>query len=402
MESKSILIGLLIGTVLGGAVVFILTPTTDTAAYQSQIDDLEASVSSLEDANDRLQDQLDTLQIQVSDMQSSLDEKDIEIEGLEREVEIISSERDSLDSEVEELAEENEALKAIISTAQDVDETPIAPAEATRLGFSSAFNDQNPAFSPDGETILFSSMRNGIGLNLWKSNIDETEATPLTEEDDADNVNMPGSSWNGPTDRVCFSSDRSGNDEIWVMDPDGGNLVQITDHPARDWEPTFSPDGAWIAFQSDRDGNWEIYKVNIESREVVRLTFEDSDDWEPNWSPVGGKIVFQSIRDGDWEIYTMNEDGSGQIDITNDPAEDTDPSWSPDGMRIVYSSDHGVMDEADIFVRYADGIGDIIRVTDHQAYDGAPSFSPDGDYIAFESDRSGALDIWIIAFSINS
>ena len=71
-------------------------------------------------------------------------------------------------------------------------------------------------------------------------------------------------------------------------------------------------------------------------------------------------------------------------------------------MRIVYSSDHGVMDEADIFVRYADGIGDIIRVTDHQAYDGAPSFSPDGDYIAFESDRSGALDIWIIAFSINS
>ena len=269
-------------------------------------------------------------------------------------------------------------------------------AVARRLGFNSVFDDQNPAFSPDGRFILFSSKRNGIGLNLWKSDVEGGDPVALTDENDADNVNMPGSSWNGPTDRVCFSSDRSGNDEIWVMDPDGNGLLQLTDHPARDWEPTFSPDGAWVAFQSDRDGNWEIYKVHVETREVVRLTFDSSDDWEPNWSPVDGKIVFQSDRDGDWEIYIMDDDGSSQLDITDDPAEDTDPSWSPDGARVVYSSDHGGMDEADIFVINADGTGNLIRVTDHPAYDGAPSFSPDGEYIAFESDRSGVLDLWVI------
>ena len=98
----------------------------------------------------------------------------------------------------------------------------------------------------------------------------------------------------------------------------------------------------------------------------------------------------------------MDVDGSNQLDITNDPAEETDPSWNPDGARVVYSSDHGGMDEADIFVINADGTGDLIRVTDHPAYDGAPSFSPDGEYIAFESGRSGVLDLWMINSQISA
>jgi len=92
----------------------------------------------------------------------------------------------------------------------------------------------------------------------------------------------------------------------------------------------------------------------------------------------------------------MNTDGTDQLNVTNDPAEDTDPSFSPDGTRIVYSSNHGSLEEPEIFIINADGTQKPIRVTNNPAYDGAPSFSPDGTKIAFESDRSGNLDIWLI------
>lgn len=277
---------------------------------------------------------------------------------------------------------------------------------AVNLTSSSTLDDQNPAFSPDGQSILFSSKRNGNGenLNIWKMNVNGENSIALTNEPEADNVNLPGSSWNSAINRITFSSDRRDNDEIWIMNTDGSNPLQLTNNPSRDWEPTFSPDGKWIAFQSDRDGNWEIYKINVSTGETIRLTNNPTDDWEPNWSPIGDKIVFQSNRDGNWEIYTMNTDGTNQRDVTNDPAKDTDPSWSPDGIKIVYSSNYGGLDEADIFIINADSTGKPIRATNNPAYDGAPSFSPDRTKIAFESDRSGDLDIWIInspAFSLS-
>ncbi len=73
---------------------------------------------------------------------------------------------------------------------------------------------------------------------------------------------------------------------------------------------------------------------------------------------MGNKIVFQSNRDGNWEIYTMNSDGTDLRNITNDPADDTDPSWSPDGTKIVYASTRGGLDEPEIFVINAAGIGE--------------------------------------------
>ncbi|MFQ6089351.1 MAG: MJ1477/TM1410 family putative glycoside hydrolase [Candidatus Methanofastidiosia archaeon] len=275
---------------------------------------------------------------------------------------------------------------------------------AVNLTSSSTFDDQNPAFSPNGQNILFSSKRNGNGdnLNIWKMNVNEKNPVPLTNEPEADNVNMPGGSWNGVINRIAFSSDRSGNDEIWIMNVDGSNPVQLTNNSARDWEPTFSPDGNWVVFQSDRDGNWEIYKIDVVTSETIRLTTNPTDDCEPNWSPVGDKIVFQSNRNGNWEIYTMNIDGTNQYDVTNDPAEDTDPAWSPDGRRVVYSSNYAGLEEPEIFIINADGTGKPIRVTNNPTYDGAPSFSPDGTKIAFESDRSGNLDIWIIASPVFS
>jgi Tol biopolymer transport system component len=277
---------------------------------------------------------------------------------------------------------------------------------AVNLTNDSTTDDRNPAVSPDGKTLLFSSQRNGSdknkNFNIWKMDLVTRQAVPLTNDQDFNNVNMPGSSWNAATNKICFTSNLDDNDEIYTMDPDGNNLNRVTHYPtAQDQQPTFSPYGTLITFQSDKYRNREIYTIDVESLQVGTLTNNSADDVKPNWSPLGDKIVFQTNRNGNWEIYTMNADGTGQTNITNDPAaEDTDPSWSPDGTKIVYASTHGGLDEPEIFVINADGSGEPEQITDYAGYDGAPSFAlPDGKWIYFESDRDGNLDIWRIPYT---
>ena len=275
---------------------------------------------------------------------------------------------------------------------------------AANLTSDATADDQNPAFSPDGKTLLFSSKRNGSGgnFNVWKMDLLTSQVDPLTDDSNADNVTMPGSSWNAATNMLCFFSNRYGNYEILMMDDTGSNVDRITNRPATDMEATFSPDGQWVVFQSDYYRSRDIHKVEIGEVISANLTNILGDDIKPNWSPQGDKIVFQSNRDGNWEIYTMNSDGDDVRNITNDPADDTDPSWSPDGTKIVYASNHGGLDEPEIFVINANGIGDPEQITDYSGYDGAPSFSPEGTSIAFESDRFGNLDIWLIQYAGNS
>jgi TolB protein len=80
---------------------------------------------------------------------------------------------------------------------------------------------------------------------------------------------------------------------------------------------------------SDRDGDYEIYLMNADGSNQTRLTNNPASDGWPCFSPDGTKIAFESLRDGDPEIYVMNADGSNQTRITNNPAYDGHPSWGP-------------------------------------------------------------------------
>ena len=82
-----------------------------------------------------------------------------------------------------------------------------------------------------------------------------------------------------------------------------------------------------IAFASKRDGNEEIYVMNADGSNVIRLTKNTVFDRNPAWSPDGKKIAFASGRDGDREIYVMNSDGSNLIKLTDNTTEDGSPSW---------------------------------------------------------------------------
>ncbi len=238
-------------------------------------------------------------------------------------------------------------------------------------------------------------------------------------------------------ERIAFASDKPGNDDIFVINADGSGLDQLTNDPALDTEPSWSPDGTqivfatyredptkplklylmnaadgsnqrrlmndldgsgrspswspdgqWIAFHSEQDGNTDIYKVRVDGTELTRLTTHQESDREPVWSPDGQSILFLSDRaedDGDHnELYIMDAVAGDESEVkrlTTNEGSEGEGSWSPDGSKILFDSDFE--DDRDIYVMNADG-ADLRRVADRD-YDLHASFAPDGERFVFDS-----------------
>ena len=190
----------------------------------------------------------------------------------------------------------------------------------------------------------------------------------------------------GAAGLIAFVSDRDGNAEIHVMNPDGSGQTNITNNPASDSSPAFSPDGQRIAFTSSRDGNPEIYVMAADGSDVARLTDNPASDSAPAWSSDGHSIAFVSTRDGNQEIYVMATHGSDITRLTDNPSPDSAPAFSPDGQRIAFQrepppSPFPGRPVEEIFTMAPDG-SDVTRLTNNTA-DANPNFSPDGQRIAF-------------------
>ena len=199
-----------------------------------------------------------------------------------------------------------------------------------------------------------------------------------------------------PGNDLVFASDRDGDLDIYVY-PNNifsskTNLRQLTDHPAADFEPVWSPDKRQLAFVSTRDGNPEIYLIDINGKNLRRLTENPAKDTLPAWSPDGKEIALVSTRDGNAEIYLLNVESGQPVRLTNHLAEDTHPAWSPDGRQIIFQSDR----DGDMELYTMSRDGDLLQqVTTNEVYDGEPDWSPDGFYFAFVSERESLADIYV-------
>lgn len=154
-----------------------------------------------------------------------------------------------------------------------------------------------------------------------------------------------------------------------------------------------------IAYTARDNGQNDLFAVGIGSRGSVRLTNSPADERDPAWSPDGQRLAYASRQDGNWEIYIDD------LDLTTPPTRMTydqsfqgGPQWSPDGLFIVYESYQRHQDDnLDIYVVPVDGSQPAQRVTSSVAPDFSPAWSPDGRRIAFVSWRDGNQDIYIFS-----
>ena len=149
---------------------------------------------------------------------------------------------------------------------------------------------------------------------------------------------------------IVFTSERSGQADIYRVHPDGTGLEQLTDDPAFDDQGALSPDGATLAFVSTRGGGTaNLWLLNLAGHKYTNLTNNHSGNFRPSWSPDGAWIAFSSDRDsntgfyhGQWEhlqstgIYIIHPDGTGLRRLTKAGGVAGSPAWSADGTRLLY------------------------------------------------------------------
>jgi Tol biopolymer transport system component len=230
-------------------------------------------------------------------------------------------------------------------------------------------------------------------------NPDGSNQTRLTNNHPADDVQP---AWSPDGKKIAFTSNRDGNFEIYVMNADGSNQVRLTNDPAfEDSLPAWAPDQTKIAFKKGNFSEAEIYVMNADGSNQMRLTNNAIPDTHPDWSPDGSKIAFVSGSGFyNTHIWVMNADGSNPTEITVYPAEFRDPDWSPDGTKIA-SVIVGPTDATSIGVWSVDGSfgGGIIFTEPHDPYGatcGQPVWSPDGTKIAFVTDRDHNSEIYVM------
>ena len=253
--------------------------------------------------------------------------------------------------------------------------------------------DGDPAWSPNGQQIAFTSDRGGrLDVYIMQAN---GSSTPV-------NVTNRGSSddwepaWSPDGTRIAFTTNIRGRTlqrwDVLTIGVDGTSLAVLTESG---FSPSWSPDGAKIAF-SLKSATSRLFVKNADgSGEAIGLTLDDSR--YAAWSPDGSKIAFNQFG----ELYVVAADGSGDpVQLTDsDVGQNAHPSWSPDGKRIVFSSNRLDVDNYDLFVMNADGSGSAERLTSHSANDIAPSWSPDGQQIAFSSARDGDFEIYVASLN---
>ncbi len=239
--------------------------------------------------------------------------------------------------------------------------------------------------------------------------------------------------------RIAFTSRRTGNAEVYSIDPDGSNLTQITRNGSINLSPAWSvdnsklyitsyltkfpdlfvidlsnskttpilqggmhitpspnPDGVHLALTVSFDGDPEVCVYNLETRKLRRLTFSTGVDTNAVFAPNGREMVFVSDRTGNPQIYVMDMDGANIRRLSNIGNYNTAPDWSPRGDWIAYHSRRdGVFN---IWMIRPNG-ADEHPLTSEAGHNEDPSFGRNGRHIAFTSTRDGSKGLYVMDIS---
>lgn len=197
--------------------------------------------------------------------------------------------------------------------------------------------------------------------------------------------------------------------DIFVSDLQGKVVRQLTDHPGYDAEATVSPKGDRIIFTSDRSGDLELYTMNIDGSDLKQITSDLGYDGGAFFSPDGSKIVWRASRPKtdaemteykellsqglveptNMEVFVANADGSEVRQVTKLGRANWCPFFHPDGKRILFASNHASPRgfPFNLYLINEDGSG-LERITADDTFSAFPVFSNNGRYLAFSSNRN--------------
>jgi Tol biopolymer transport system component len=260
------------------------------------------------------------------------------------------------------------------------------PQRLTPVGLDASF----PTWMPNGREVLFSSRG-----SLWRLLVPAGTASriPFVGEDGL----MPVVSRPQPERPSRLVYVRSLTDEnLWRVDTSAPGLpalrppVVAVASTRRDGMPQLSPDGLRVAFTSDRSGEWEIWVSDLNGSNSIQLTFIRAiASGYPHWSPDGKRIVFHSNVEGQWDVFSVPAGGGKPQNLTSNPARDYFPNFSRDGRWIYFNSSR--TGERGIWKMPAAG-GDPVPVLDFTGE--APQESPDGAWLYFVESIAGSSPLW--------
>jgi Tol biopolymer transport system component len=308
----------------------------------------------------------------------------------------------------------------------DIDGENVIP-----VGTPPGVNDY-PTWSPDGKRIAWNCTMghrhsNGRGdFEICVANADGSDLTQLTDTE-GDNK-YPA--WSPDGLHILFVSNRAGwptlpdyeplgydpeafgDEEIFVMNVDGTNQVNLTDNPREDDSfPAWSHTG--VHFVYSRYGCLTVLNFADPSKRISlssgACTGTDSGTF-PDWfQPEKGAtseapsfcspaISFMDERNGQTDIFVVDGDGSGRRQLTNDAARELAMSWSPDGSQLIFQRSSKGDGATELYLVNADGSG-LRNLTRNPGDDWSPAWSPDGSQIAFYSHRSGGMALFLMDLS---
>ncbi|HEX6716124.1 MAG TPA: hypothetical protein VF088_03395, partial [Pyrinomonadaceae bacterium] len=196
----------------------------------------------------------------------------------------------------------------------------------------------NPAWTADGREIVCSAGPPWIGGMLWRVSVSDSEK-PVLLASLGKTSYQPTVSRQG--NRLVYQV-WTWNSHIWRSEVSGGTkplaAVRLIASTRQEQNPQYSPDGSRVAFSSDRTGNQEIWVCNGDGSNPVQLTSLETSSGTPRWFPDGRHLVFDSQKEGQAEIFVIDTETRVPLRLTSDPSDDVTPSVSHDGKWIYFGS----------------------------------------------------------------
>ena len=233
--------------------------------------------------------------------------------------------------------------------------------------------------------IAFASNRSGY-YEIWLMDWDGSNQRQITNHRAL--AILP--SWSPDNDRMVYTLFSGGRSEMYIINRRGGGRIHVQTGVGLNVSATFSPMSNDIAFVGSIAGNPDIYVVRDDSTNLRRLTTSYSIESTPEWSPNGRQISFTSGRSGTPQIYLMDAEGTNVQRLSFEGEWNDDATWSPSGEEVAYTS----RVNGRFQIRIANVITRQSRIIAGEGSNEQPAWSPDGRWIAFQSNRSGRWQIY--------